>query len=323
MRRRSDVVYLARSWVGKNEADGSYMDILNVYNSFDGQLPRNVKMKPGYAWCACTWSALAIALGYTDIMPIEISCGKLIAKAKEMGCWVEDDSYVPSPGDAILYDWDDSGIGDDTGWPEHVGVIDYVDVTSGYMVVIEGNYDDAVKKRTISINGRFIRGFIVPKYDDNFAPADPREPQKDIDTIAREVIVGKWGSGAKRREALTEHGYDYETVQARVNEILNVPSKKPSNEQAGDAVSGISATCYARSKDSSLAGTYVTTANLHCRNDAGTNKRSLCVIPKGTNVRNYGFYTTFKGVKWLLITVEVDGVKYTGFSSSKYLSKVV
>ena len=32
-----------------------------------------------------------------------------------MGCWQENDAYVPSPGDAILYDWQDNGIGDNTG----------------------------------------------------------------------------------------------------------------------------------------------------------------------------------------------------------------
>lgn len=321
MRSRSEVVSLAVSWLGKNEADGSYKSIIDIYNSFEGPLPRGVKMKYSYPWCACTWSAIAIALGYTDTMPIEISCGKLIENAKKMGCWVESDDYVPSPGDAILYDWDDNGRGDDTGWPEHVGIIDHVDVTSGYMTVIEGNYDDAVKKRTISINGKFIRGFITPRYNNNQVLTTPKAPDKDIDTIAREVIVGLWGSGAKRRQSLEEFGYDYTKVQARVNEILNTPSKKPSNTQ--DEEECVVTTCYAKSRDRDVAGKYVTTANVYCRNDAGTNKRALCLIPKGTEVRNYGFYTVFKGVKWLLINVKVDGVKYTGFSSGQYLSKVI
>ena len=40
-----------------------------------------------------------------------------------------------------------------------------------------------------------------------------------IDTIAREVIAGKWGNGEKRKKLLTEAGYDYDTVKAKVNEI--------------------------------------------------------------------------------------------------------
>lgn len=42
----------------------------------------------------------------------------------------------------------------------------------------------------------------------------------DIDTVAREVIAGKWGAGEERKKRLTEAGYDCTTVQARVNELL-------------------------------------------------------------------------------------------------------
>lgn len=73
----------------------------------------------------------------------------------------------------------------------------------------------------------------------------------------------------------------------------------------------------------SLAGTYKTTADLHLRNDAGTNNRSLVKIPKGTKVNCYGYYSCPSGskVKWYLIQTTVGKVKYTGFSSSKFLKK--
>ncbi|MCI6652173.1 MAG: N-acetylmuramoyl-L-alanine amidase [Ruminococcus sp.] len=44
--------------------------------------------------------------------------------------------------------------------------------------------------------------------------------KKSIDTIAREVINGKWGNGADRKKRLTKAGYDYNAVQKRVNELL-------------------------------------------------------------------------------------------------------
>lgn len=50
--------------------------------------------------------------------------------------------------------------------------------------------------------------------------ASKPKPTKSIDEIAKEVIAGKWGSGAARKSALTKAGYDYDKVQARVNEIL-------------------------------------------------------------------------------------------------------
>lgn len=42
----------------------------------------------------------------------------------------------------------------------------------------------------------------------------------DIETIAAEVIQGDWGNGEERRERLERAGYDYDTVQAMVNEML-------------------------------------------------------------------------------------------------------
>lgn len=43
---------------------------------------------------------------------------------------------------------------------------------------------------------------------------------QNIDSIAAEVIQGDWGNGEERRERLEQGGYDYDAVQARVNEML-------------------------------------------------------------------------------------------------------
>lgn len=42
----------------------------------------------------------------------------------------------------------------------------------------------------------------------------------EVDTIAKEVIRGKWGNGAERKRRLKEAGYDPVAVQQRVNEIM-------------------------------------------------------------------------------------------------------
>ncbi len=83
------------------------------------------------------------------------------------------------------------------------------------------------------------------------------------------------------------------------------------------------ATDAAQSLDKSLAGTYTVTdaSGLHFRNGAGTSKASMVVLPKGTKVQNYSYYTLTGGVKWLYIQVTYNGVTYTGFSSAQYLSK--
>lgn len=318
---RQKVVDLVKSWDGKNEADGSYKSIIDIYNSKE-PFPRSTKMLYGWAWCACTWSALAKALGYTAIMPVEISCYYIIEQAKKMGCWQENDAYVPNPGDAVLYDWQDNGTGDNKGNPDHIGTIIEVYKDAGYMVVEEGNYSNSVKKRTLSINGKYIRGFIVPKYTDNTLSAPSTDISgKSIDTLAHEVIAGKYGSGDARKKAL---GDKYQKVQTRVNEILNGSATKPTNieqPQTQPAEKKVTATCSAQKFSKSLAGTYKTTADLYMRNDAGTNKKALVVIPKGTEVHNYGYYSMSGSTKWLYIQVKIDGVTYTGFSSSVYLKK--
>ena len=43
---------------------------------------------------------------------------------------------------------------------------------------------------------------------------------KSVETIAKEVIQGKWGVGNDRKERLTAAGYDYAAVQKKVNELL-------------------------------------------------------------------------------------------------------
>ena len=43
---------------------------------------------------------------------------------------------------------------------------------------------------------------------------------KTVDELASEVIKGLWGNGKDRKKRLTDAGYDYNKVQARVNELM-------------------------------------------------------------------------------------------------------
>ena len=51
-------------------------------------------------------------------------------------------------------------------------------------------------------------------------PAAPAAGGKTIEEVAKEVIQGKWGNGGDRKAALEKAGYDYNAVQAKVNELL-------------------------------------------------------------------------------------------------------
>ena len=59
---------------------------------------------------------------------------------------------------------------------------------------------------------------------------------KSIDTLADEVIAGKWGSGADRKNRLQAAGYDYNAVQARVNEKLGVKSSGSSSSSSSSSI---------------------------------------------------------------------------------------
>ncbi len=158
---RQKLVSVAVAWEGCREADGSHKTIIDTYNRHVPRA-RGYKVKYTDSWCATFGSAAAIVAGYTDIIPTECSCGRQIELFKKMGRWMEDDAYVPQPGDYIFYDWDDKGTGDCTGWPEHVGIVE--SVHGGKIRVVEGNKDDAVGYRQIVVNGKYIRGYGIPDY---------------------------------------------------------------------------------------------------------------------------------------------------------------
>ena len=67
---------------------------------------------------------------------------------------------------------------------------------------------------------------------------------KPVATIAQEVIDGKWGNGDDRKKKLKAAGYDYATVQAKVNELLKGSGSSAAEYytvKSGDTLSAIAA----------------------------------------------------------------------------------
>ena len=190
---RTKVTNIFKGWLGCKEADGSHKKIIDIYNSHK-PLARGYKLKYTDSWCAGSVSAAFIQAGLEDIFPLEVGCPAMIAKAKKMGIWVEDDAYTPSMGDGIMYDWQDTGKGDDVGEPDHVGLV--VSVSKGVLKVIEGNKHDEVAYRTIPVDGRYIRGYITP----NFASkATKKKASEKKVTTATDSSVKKESAGYKAR----------------------------------------------------------------------------------------------------------------------------
>jgi hypothetical protein len=204
----NEILTVAKSWIGKNEVDGSFKYIIDLYNSHK-PLARNYKVQYDDEWCATTISALSIHCGYTDIIPTECGCERMIDLFKKLGCWIEDESVTPEPGWIIFYDWGGSG----NGWADHVGIVEKV--ANNTITTIEGNLNRAVSRNKIAVNSKSLRGFAVPKYD-----KEPVKPSKTVQELAQEVIDGKWGVGEDRKKKLTAAGYSYAEVQSKVNEML-------------------------------------------------------------------------------------------------------
>jgi hypothetical protein len=122
----------------------------------------------------------------------------MIEKAQKLGLWVENDAYTPKNGDIIMYDWQDNGKGDNQGNPDHVGFV--VKVADNKITVREGNKGGTVGNRTIDIDGKFIRGYIVPPYEGedaisetqptNTQPVDEK-PVEKAQTGSERYSVGK------------------------------------------------------------------------------------------------------------------------------------
>ena len=158
---RQFVVSTAKKYLGCKESDESHKKIIDTYNKHK-PLAMGYKVKYTDSWCATFVSFVAIMCKYTDIMPTECSCPRMVTQYKNLGRWVEDDSYKPKIGDIIMYDWSDNGKGDNQGNPDHVGIV--AAISGDNMTIIEGNKNDSVSYRELKVNGKYIRGYCVPKY---------------------------------------------------------------------------------------------------------------------------------------------------------------
>ena len=180
---RQKVVGVMQKWVGIKEGTKAHKKIVDTFNEYKDK-PTTYVMQYDDPWCATTVSAAEIEAGLADIFPLECSCGRMIEEAIKMKCWQEDDAYIPSIGDCVLYDWDDKtnyATTENNGWPEHVGMVEKI--VGNVITIIEGNKSDSVSRRNLKVNGRYIRGYIAPNYA---SKADA----KIEDAVTKELKVG-------------------------------------------------------------------------------------------------------------------------------------
>ena len=186
----------------------------------------------GWSWCVngnptCDGrNVLANCVGYAcgrfneiigEMRYPELCCNanRFADRARELGLQVVG---YPTLGGIMV--WDNGGAG-------HVAVVERIDSASrvytsesdwGGQPFYNAFRDNSNGRWGLSSNFTFIGCIINPAVGDVHW-VDPT-PTKSIDEVAREVINGDWGNGEERKQRLTDAGYNYDEVQARVNEIL-------------------------------------------------------------------------------------------------------
>lgn len=133
----------------------------------------------------------------------------------------------------------------------------------------------------------------------------PSTPKISVEEAAKGCIEGKYGNGEERKKKIAEIGLSYDEVQTRVNQLLQNGNPK---------------VAYAKYQDLSYSGTYTVTASaLNSRYVPGViaSDNVVEVLPRGTKVQNYGYYTPVNGKTWLYIQ---HGNK-TGYVMIDYVTK--
>ena len=85
-----------------------------------------------------------------------------------------------------------------------------------------------------------IQSIVNQKLGGGSAPAAPA--RKSNDTIANEVLAGAWGNGPDRQARIRAAGYDYNAIQALVNQKLGIssaPARKSNDTIANEVIAGL------------------------------------------------------------------------------------
>lgn len=178
------------------------LELMDYYNSKIYPLidnDRKYKIKPNDNWCAMFCSVIAHKIGLTkEQFPFEVSVYYMTRNAKRMGMFTTDLKKA-QVNDLVVYDWKADGT------LNHVGILQ--EIGKDYIKVLEGNYSNTVKVRTVKMPNSEVYGYIKLNIGND----------ADIEQLARDAIRGVYGTGEERKKAL---GVNYESVQKRINEIL-------------------------------------------------------------------------------------------------------
>ena len=164
---RASALAKAQSWVGCKEKNGTHKKIIDVYNNYG---PSSGKIGYKTPWCAAFVSAVAISTGNTSVIPVHSYCPTMLSKFESK---TYNRKYSPQGADVVFFDWNANKV------PDHVGMVEKT--VGNNVTTIEGNYSDAVKRRTFKKGYSLLLAYGLPKYTirntvSYKAPAKPAAP---------------------------------------------------------------------------------------------------------------------------------------------------
>lgn len=236
MTTSTKVIAEANKYLGAKEGSAQHKALIDIYNATK-PLPRSYAVSYTDAWCMAFVRVAFINAGALSLIHGgECSCQRMIELFRNNGQYTSNSTGIAT-GDVVFYDWNADS------WSDHVGIV--TGVSGSKITVIEGNYSDQVKFRTLEASNSTIQGYARPAYE-----AKPEEVKKSNEEVATEVLAGVYGNGEERAEKLEAAGYDYKTIQALVNSLIasTTETKKTNEEVAIDVLAGMYGNGDARKK---------------------------------------------------------------------------
>lgn len=106
--------------------------------------------------------------------------------------------------------------------------------------------------------------------------------------------------------------------------VISAPTTAPVTAPAASSGKEVKASGVAFLRDTTLTGTYKCTAitYLSARDNSSASSKELTRIMPGETVDCYGYFNLVNGIKWLYVTFEQGGVRYTTFACASWLEKL-
>ena len=222
-----NILSIAKKYIGTTESNGGHKKIIDAYNAHK-PLAVGYKVQYNDDWCDTFVSKVAIEAGAVGLIGTECGVERHIAIFKKLGIWNENGATTPKPGDIITYNWGDTTQSND-GFADHIGFVESVNGKT--ITTIEGNYGNAVKRRTVSVGAGTIRGYARPKYSGSTysKPVADKPAAKPASQPSKTKYNLPTGVYRYRKNENMRNGNEVLQIQLALSSIYFYPNKGAKN----------------------------------------------------------------------------------------------